>query len=76
MYGGPILYVAAQGWYLWAVPHISPRLHLIGNAMLVLGGLAALTAPSYVALILVGMNLTILAILDRPKNHDQPSPQI
>jgi low temperature requirement protein LtrA len=65
LYGGPILYLVAQGWYLWAVPQDSPRLRLIGSAVLVLVGFTALTAPPYVALILVGASLTALAILDR-----------
>lgn len=65
LYGGPILYLVAQGWYLWAVPQDSPRLRLIGSAVLVLVGFTALTAPPYVALILVGASLTALAIIDR-----------
>jgi low temperature requirement protein LtrA len=65
LYGAPILYLVAQGWYLWAVPRVSPRLRLIGSAALVLVGLATSTAPPYVALILVGATLWILAVLDR-----------
>lgn len=34
--GGPILFLTAQGWYLWAVPKVQPQLHLIGR-----GGAAA-----------------------------------
>jgi hypothetical protein len=64
LYGGPILYLVAQGWYLRAVPRDSPRLRLIGSAGLVLVEVATLTAPPYVALILVGASLTTLAILD------------
>jgi low temperature requirement protein LtrA len=65
LYGGPILYLVAQGWYLWAVPRVSPRQRLIGSAALVLVGLATLSAPPYVALIVVGATLWILAVLDR-----------
>jgi low temperature requirement protein LtrA len=65
LYGGPILYLVAQGWYLWAVPRVSPRPRLIGSVALVLVGFAASSAPPYVALILVGVSLTILAMLDR-----------
>ncbi len=32
--GGPILYLVAQSWYLWAAPRVSPRLRLIGSATL------------------------------------------
>ena len=64
--GGPILFLTAQGWYLWAVPNIRSRLHLIGGVALLLVGLATLAVPPYAALILVGASLTTtLAILDQ-----------
>lgn len=65
LYGGPILFLVAQGWYSWLVLQVWPRLRLVGSAALVLVGFAALTTPPYVALILVGASLTTLAILDR-----------
>jgi low temperature requirement protein LtrA len=63
--GGPILYLAAQGWYLWSAPGVFSHLRLIGSAVMVLVGLATLTAPPSVALLLVGATLWILAVLDR-----------
>ena len=66
--GGPILFLIAQSWYLWAVLGVSPRLHLIGIAILVLIGFAALFAPPYVALILVGAILSLLAVFDRDRH--------
>lgn len=63
--GGPILFLAAQGLYLWAVLSVRSRLHLIGGFALLLVGLATLAAPPYAASILVGTSLTTLAILDR-----------
>ena len=65
LYGGPILYLVAQGWYLWTVPGVFSRLRLIGSAALVLVGLATSTAPPSAALILVGATLWVLAVLDR-----------
>jgi low temperature requirement protein LtrA len=62
--GGPILFLAAQGWYLWTVLNVRSRLHLIGGVVLLLVGLASLALPSYAVLILVGASLTTLAILD------------
>ncbi len=63
--GGPVLFLAAQGWYLWAVPKVRSRLHVIGGGALLLVGLATLAAPPYVALLLVSACLAIIAILDR-----------
>lgn len=65
LYGGPILYLLAQSWYLQAVPRDSPRLRLIGGAVLGLAGIATLTAPPYIALILVAAILTALVFLDQ-----------
>jgi low temperature requirement protein LtrA len=63
--GGPILFLAAQGWYLWAVPKVRSQLHVIGGSALLLVGLATLAVPPYVALFLVGASVSTLAILDR-----------
>ena len=63
--GGPILFLAAQGWYLWAVPNVRSQLHVIGGGALLFVGLTTLAVPPYVALFLVGTSVSILAILDR-----------
>jgi low temperature requirement protein LtrA len=63
--GGPILFLAAQGWYLWAVPKVRSPLHVIGGGALLLVGLATLAVPPYVALFFVGASVSTLAILDR-----------
>lgn len=63
--GGPILFLAAQGWYLWVVPKVRSQLHLVGTVALLLVGLVTLAAPPYVALLLVGASVSILAIIAR-----------
>jgi low temperature requirement protein LtrA len=63
--GGPILFLAAQGWYLWAVPKVRSQLHLIGVIALLLFGLVTLAVPPYVALLLVGTSVSTIAILAR-----------
>ncbi len=61
--GGPILFLAAQGWYLWQVPRVRSRLHVIGGVVLLLVGPVTLAVPPYVALFLVAASVFILAIL-------------
>lgn len=67
--GGPILFLLAQSWYFWVLLQVRERLRLIGSALLVVVGFAALLFPAlvppYVSLMLVGACLTILAILDQ-----------
>jgi len=65
LFGCPILYLIAQGWYLQAVPHDSPRLRLIGSMTLVVVGFVTFASQAYLALILVGVILTTLTILDQ-----------
>jgi low temperature requirement protein LtrA len=63
--GGPILFLSAQGWYLWAVPNVRSQLHVIGGVALLLVGLITLAVPPYAALLLVGVGVSTLAILAR-----------
>lgn len=63
--GGPILFLAAQGWYLWTAPSVRSQLHAIGGGALLLVGLATLAVPPYVALFLVATSVSTLAMLDR-----------
>ncbi len=63
--GGPLLFLAAQGWYLRLMPRVRSRLHVIGGGVLLLIGLATLAVPPYVVLFLVGASISTLAILDR-----------
>lgn len=62
--GGPVLFLAAQAWYLRVVPRVWSKLHFIGGSALLLVGLGTLVVPPYAALILVGASLTTLAVVD------------
>lgn len=62
--GGPLLFLAAQGWYLRAVLRTGSRLQVAGVILLVLVGLALLAVPRDVALILVGATITLLAVAE------------
>jgi len=63
--GGPILFLAAQGWYLWQVPRVRSRLHVIGGVALLFVGLVTPAVPAYIALFLVGASVSIIAIFAR-----------
>lgn len=62
--GGPILYLAAHAWYLWAVPGTLSRLHFVAVAALALLGLVTLAVEHYVAIILIGGCLVAIAAAD------------
>jgi low temperature requirement protein LtrA len=64
--GGPIIFLGAQGWYLWAVTDTRPRLQVIGIAALLIVGICTQLVPPYVALIFVATTLVILVAFDRP----------
>ncbi|HSF83157.1 MAG TPA: low temperature requirement protein A [Anaerolineales bacterium] len=69
--GGPILFLAAQGRYLWKILNIRSQLHWIGGVALLLVDLTTLALPAYAALILVGVSLATLAILDQKMSNHQ-----
>lgn len=62
--GGPVLFLAAQGWYLWAAPKVVPKANLMGIPALIAAGFAAGAVPAYGALMLVALALTGLVIFD------------
>ncbi len=63
--GGPILFLAAQGWYLWLVPRVRSRLHIVGGCVLLIIGIVTPAVPPYGALLLVSVCVSALAILAR-----------
>lgn len=67
---GPIIFLIAQGWYLWVVVNIRSQLHVIGVVALLLVGLVTLAVPPDAALILVCTSLTTLALLDQKMTPD------
>ncbi len=64
---GPVLFLAAQGWYPRVVPRVWSKLHFIGVGTLLLVGVGTLFVPPYAALILVGASLSTLAIVDQKR---------
>jgi len=74
LFGGPILFLLAQSWYLRTVLHVSPRLPLIGSASLLIGGLVTWRTPPYVALVVASAVLVIIVLFDQSaitRDHDQ-----
>ena len=61
---GPLLFLAAQSWYLRAVPKTRSRLRLLGSILLICGSVASVFLPAYIALILTNLTLTGLAAVD------------
>jgi low temperature requirement protein LtrA len=62
---GPLIFLLTQGWYLWVVPNVRSNLHFIGGIGLLILGFATQLVQPYIALILVGVSLALLALLDR-----------
>lgn len=62
--GGPILFLVAQGWYLIKVPNVMPHLYVICGFLLLFVSIRSCLFPAWIALIIVGLILTLLAIID------------
>jgi low temperature requirement protein LtrA len=65
VYGGPILFLLAQAWYLLTVLRVSPRVLVIGIGALLALGFVSLMTPAYVALLVAAASLATLAMFDR-----------
>tara|TARA_R110000787_G_scaffold85525_1_gene182417 strand:- start:1984 stop:2787 length:804 start_codon:yes stop_codon:yes gene_type:complete len=62
---GPILFLGAQAWYLWASPGVVPRLQLVGGLVCATAGVAGLALDRYLGLALMSCCLLTLAMFDR-----------
>lgn len=70
LFGGPLIYLLAQAWYLGAVPRVRSHAQLISSAGLVAGGFIALALPPYVALLVVTASLVALSVFDRTPSQN------
>ncbi len=62
--GGPILFLAAQGWYLVKVPNIKPYTYAVCAFLILIVSISACFFPAWIALIATGFIITILAVLE------------
>lgn len=65
LFGGPVLFLSAQGWYLWMIIKFRPLLHIVGIAALIMAGIATLSVSVYIAMIMAACILAVIAISDR-----------
>jgi low temperature requirement protein LtrA len=65
LFGGPMLFLLTQAWYLRTVPRVTPRVQAVGSVVLLVVGAASLAAPAYVALIGAAVALAVLAWFER-----------
>lgn len=71
LFGGPVLFLLAQGWYLWTVLCVPPRSQLAGSIALVLMGCIALMTPPYLAMVLGVVALVVLVVINWWHSSDQ-----
>ena len=64
LFGGPILYLLAQTWYLRAILGQHARVQLIGGAVLVIAAVVTSPTPPWVALLIAAVALSTLAAVD------------
>lgn len=64
LFGGPICFLLAQGWYVVTVPQVSPRPRLLGVVGLCVVGIASSFATPVIAQLMAATSLTLLAVAD------------
>lgn len=61
LFGGPILYLISQGWYLWHISKKIPYYRIVGGLSLVVAGFLSYFTKVYFSLIVVTILLVILS---------------
>ena len=64
LFGGPILYLAAQAWYLHSILGQMARIQLAGTALLLIAAFATLPFAPWIALLVAAVLLAGLAIFE------------
>ena len=62
--GGPILFLAAQGWYLMKVPNDRPYLYVICGVLLLLVSIGSCLFPAWITLVIIDLIFTVFSILE------------
>lgn len=61
LFGGPILYLISQGWYLWQITRKIPYYRIVGGLSLMVAGFLSYFTQVYLSLIVITILLTILS---------------
>ena len=64
LFGGPVLYLLAQAWYLRAILGKMARVQLIGTGVLSLGAVVTLPLAPYIALLVAALSIAGLAVAE------------
>lgn len=62
--GGPLLFLLAQGWYLFKIPRVKPVLYAISGIALVMSSIVGLYRQAWVYHIIIGCVLDIISFID------------
>jgi low temperature requirement protein LtrA len=76
LFGGPLLYLLAQAWYLHVVSGRLPGLRLAGAGALILGGAVSLLISPYAALALLAGLLAALAATSLREVRTRPEAEV
>ncbi|WP_308161336.1 low temperature requirement protein A [Bacillus sp. ISL-46] len=61
LFGGPILYLISQGWYLWYITRKVPYYRIVGGLSLVMSGFLTNFTKAFFSLIVVTILLVVLS---------------
>ncbi len=70
LFGGPMLFLVAEAWYLRSVVGVRPTLQAVGVVSLLVAGTLMLAAPPYLALVVAAGVLTALAVFNQAPMSD------
>lgn len=61
---GPIMFLLAQGWYLYKIPQVRPTLYLISGIVFLLSVIVGLSQTAWIYHLLIGTIFVIVTCLD------------
>lgn len=68
--GGPVLFLLAQGWFLYAIHDVRSHFHVVGLMALAVTGFVTLAVQLQLALIMVGTVLLVLVLCEPDSDSD------
>lgn len=70
---GPIMFLLAQGWYLYKVPKTFPTLYVLSGCFLLIIGIIGASQPASIFHILLSSILVVISFLDVRKDKNSMS---
>jgi len=67
---GPIMFLLAQGWYLYRVPRVRPTLYIAGVIAFILSTIVGFLLSAWIYHVVIGMIFVVISYFERRVYYD------